>query len=29
MSLEIITAATVNLLDVLRLEADSAKVDTK
>lgn len=29
MLLEIITAATVNLLDVLRLEVDSAKVDTK
>lgn len=29
MLLEIITAATVDLLDVLRLEVDSAKVDTK
>lgn len=29
MLLEIIMAATVDLLDVLRLEVDSAKVDTK
>lgn len=29
MLLEIIMAATVDLLDILRLEVDSAKVDTK